>query len=168
MGKRRMALILASVAICAGVVAGSAGAHFLGRDSVDGREIRYEDSTKWNDSLTWSIARWEELSGGVSIAPDSAWVIADLNVGDYYADDGRCGYWGSRTGADHLRLNDRFFNGYGTTNRRACHLHEWGHAHGLDHSYSDQAMDDCPVSACGSVYTYPQYHDKSDYRSLWG
>ena len=164
---RPLAALVVVFALLGGALAGTAGAHFLSSDSVDGNEIRYEDGTKWDDSLSWSIARWEELPGGVSIAPDAWNTVADLEVGDYNSNDGRCGFWSPQTGADHLRLNDFYFNGYGTTNRRACHLHEWGHAHRLAHSYSDQVMDSCPVSACGSVYTYPQSHDKSDYHSIW-
>jgi hypothetical protein len=37
----------------------------------------------------------------------------------------------------------------------------------LAHSYDNQVMDDCAVTACGSAYTYPQSHDKSDYYSIW-
>jgi hypothetical protein len=150
-----------------GGLVGAAGAHFQSEDSVDGNEIRYEDYTKWDDSLSWSIARWQELSGGVKIAPDSWSTAADLEIGDYNTADGRCGYWDGKFGADVIGLNDRFFSGYSTTDRRACQLHEWGHAQRLDHSYDHQVMDDCAVSACGSAYTYPQSHDKSDYYSIW-
>jgi len=166
--RRLLAAVLVAFGMLLFVNVGIATAHFLGEDSVDGREIRYEDYTKWDDSRSWGEARWEELPGGVTIAPDSAWVVADLEIRDYSANDGYCGYWDGRTGADLLRLNDSYYNGASTTNRRACTLHEWGHAHRLAHSYNDQVMDDCPVSACGSVYTYPQAHDKSDYNSYWG
>lgn len=147
--------------------AGSAAAHFLGNDSVDGNEIRYEDGSKWDNAHSVGMAGWENLSGGVNIAPDSATTVADLELGDYNSNDGRCGYWQGRTGADLLRLNDSYYNGATDWNRRACALHEWGHAHGLDHSFDDQAMDDCPVSACGTSYNVPQAHDREDYFQLW-
>lgn len=134
---------------------------------MDGNEIRYEDYTRYNDALSRGISGWENLSGGVNIAPDSPWTVADLEIRDYNRNDGNCGYWTGRTGADLINLNVRFFGGYGTRDRRACSLHEWGHAHGLDHSYNDQAMDDCPVSACGSTYITPQSHDRGDYYYLW-
>lgn len=146
---------------------GVAGAHYLSEDSVDGSEIRYEDYTTYDDSRSWGEARWEDLPDGVNIAPDSATTAADLEIRDYSANDGRCGYWDGRTGADLMALNSSFYQGASTTNRRACTLHEWGHAHRLNHSFDDQAMDDCPVSACGSVYTYTQPHDKSDYNGIW-
>jgi len=66
-----------------------------------------------------------------------------------------------------MALNNYYFNGYSTANRPACALHEWGHAHRLAHSYDDQVTDDCPVSACGSVYTSPQSHDRADYYQIW-
>jgi hypothetical protein len=147
--------------------AGVASAHFLGEDSVDGNEIRYEDYSRWDDSHVNAEREWEGLVGGVNIAPDSITTIADLELRDYSANDGLCGYWDGRTGADLLRLNNSYYNGATTTNRRACTLHEWGHAHGLAHSFNDQVMDDCPVSACGSVYTTPQAHDRADYYAKW-
>lgn len=64
-------------------------------------------------------------------------------------------------------MNVYYMAGYSNRDRYACTLHEWGHAHGLAHSYDNQAMDNCPVSACGSAYIAPQYHDKSDYDGRW-
>lgn len=148
-------------------VPGVAYAHFLGNDSVDDMEIRYQDASRWDDSHNNAMSQWEGLSGGVNILPDSSTTINDLQLSDYSANDGLCGYWQPSFGEDDLRLNNDYYNGASTTNRRACTLHEWGHAHGLAHSYNDQAMDDCPVSACGSAYTSPQSHDRSDYYYLW-
>lgn len=164
---RRLSFVL--LVVCLALLGGvsSAAAHFLGEDSVDGNEIRYEDYSKWDDAHNNAMAGWENLTGGVNIAPDAWNTVTDLELRDYNSNDGRCGYWDGRTGADLLALNDYVYNGYGTTNRRACGIHEWGHAHGLGHSYDDQVMDDCPVSACGSTYTTPQSHDRSDYYYLW-
>lgn len=172
MGEKRKGF-KAVAAVSLAVLLGGLGAlpayaHFLGYDSVDNGEIRYEDYTQWNDALNHNIAAWENLSGGVSIAPDSAFTNADLEVRDYRNDDGRCGYYTTRSGADLINLNLRFFDGYSTTNRRACMTHEWGHAHGLAHSYTSQVMDSCPVSTCNStVPTTPQFHDREDYYYLW-
>lgn len=58
--------------------------------------------------------------GGRTIAPDSWSTVADLEVGDYNTADGPSGYWAGRPGADVIRLNDRFFSGYSTTDRHAC------------------------------------------------
>lgn len=164
---RRLSFVLLVVVLALFGGATSAAAHFLSEDSVDGNEIRYEDYSKYDDAHNNAMAGWEGLTGGVNIAPDSWSTVADLELRDYNSNDGRCGYWDGRTGADLLALNDYVYSGYGTTNRRACAIHEWGHAHRLAHSYDDQVMDDCPVSACGSTYTSPQSHDRSDYYYLW-
>lgn len=164
--KRPLAVALISVCLVA-VGAPVASAHFLGEDSVDSGEIRYSDSTQWDDSKSWAIARFNDMPDGVNVAPDDPWHIEDLKISDYSANDGLCGWWDGNTGADDLKLNNSYYSGATTTNRRACTLHEFGHAHGLAHSYSDQVMDPCPVSSCGSVYNYLQSHDQADYNSLW-
>lgn len=165
---RHRALVAGFVMLATGAAAGPAYAHFLGNDSVDGREIRYEDYSRWDDAHNVGMAGWENLAGGVNIAPDSWSTVTDLEYRDYSSSsDGYCGYWTGRTGADLIALNNHYYNGATTTNRRACAIHEWGHAHGLAHSYSDQVMHSCPVSSCGSTYTVPQSHDRSDYNYLW-
>jgi hypothetical protein len=160
--------ILGAMALI-GLLAPPAHAHFLGNDSVDGSEIRYQDNTQWNDALNHAIGSWEGLTGGVNIAPDAWNTVNDLDIGDYTnTSDGRCGFWQPRTGEDYLRLNGRYFNPYSTSDRRACMTHEWGHAHGLAHSYTDQVMDACPSSWCNSpAPTTPQDHDRADYYYLW-
>lgn len=167
--KKRLAVPLAVVAtsLLIGASAGGASAHFLANDSVDGRDIRYEDNTKWDDSRTWAEARWEEIPGDAELHPDSWKTNADLQIGDYNANDDRCGYWQPRTGADLMKLNDAFYNGANGNDRRNCTVHEFGHAFGLDHSYSDQVMDACPVEACGRSYDRPQAHDKADFLQKW-
>lgn len=168
-GLSGVVVLVASVLLVA-LLSPNARAHFSGNDSVDGNEIRYQDNTQWNDALNHAIGAWEGLPGGVSIAPDSATTINDLDIGDYTStSDTRCGYWQPRTGEDYLRLNGHFFSRYGTNDKRACMTHEWGHAHGLAHSYVNQVMDPCPVSWCTSPPspTTPQDHDRSDYAYLW-
>jgi len=145
--------------------ASSADAHFNDWDSVDGGEIRYEDNTQWDGARTWSIDRWNGL-GSVSILPDSATTIADLEIKDYSANDGLCGKAGPRTGADQLSLNNSSFQNYNYDQRKACMLHEFGHTLRLEHSYADQVMDSCPV--CTTYYMYLQGHDVGDYRQVWG
>jgi hypothetical protein len=114
-----------------------------------------------------AIREWEQIPGGVSIAGDIASTYTDLELRDYSANDGRCGFWDASVGADVIKMNRYYMDDYSVRNREACTLHEWGHAHRLAHSYSDQAMDDCPVSSCGSTYITPQNHDRSDYNGVW-
>ncbi len=115
------------------------------------------------------MAGWENLSGGTNIALDTTSTTTDLQVVDYAYPDGFCGYYDASRYIDVIKLNGNYYNTASTTNRRACMLHEWVHAHGLAHSYNTQAMDDCPVSSCtcGSAFTTPQSHDRSDYYALW-
>lgn len=143
-------------------------AHFTGSESVDNGEIRYENRTQWNDSLYWARDRWNGL-GSVSIAPDTASTITDVEVGDFNANDNRCGYASTgRVGADYIRLNSTYYAGYSTDQRRACTMHEFGHTLGLDHSYDSQIMASCPVCFNPGITTYLQNHDVADYRALWG
>lgn len=163
-------LTVALAAICLITVgAPFASAHFLSTHSVDAGEIRYGDSTQYDDSRIWAINRYNDMPDGVNVAPDDAWHYEDLTFSDYSANDGWCGYWQASAGADDLKLNSNYYSGASQTDRRACTLHELGHAHGLDHSYSDQVMDSCPVSSCysGGVYNYLQSHDQADYNTLW-
>jgi hypothetical protein len=147
------------------VLPGSANAHFLGGNSVDAGEIRYDDHTKWDDSRNHGINQWNSL-GSVDMRPDNAWTYTDLDIGDYDENDGRCGYYTYEPGADDVHLNTRYYNGYSDYVRRACTTHEFGHAYGLDHSYEDQVMDQCPV--CSVVYNTPQSHDRDDWHQKWG
>jgi hypothetical protein len=166
----RRPLTVALITVCLFALgAPGAAAHFLGEDSVDGGEIRYGDETTYDDSRTWAINRYNDMPDGVNVAPDDAWNVEDLAFSDYNANDGNCGYWDANTGADDIKLNTDYYGGASQSNRRACTMHELGHAHRLAHSYADQVMDDCPVSSCagGSAFSYLQDHDKSDYNDIW-
>lgn len=151
--------------------AGTASAHYIDEDSVDCSsdpcEIRYENYSKYDLAHNNAIDEWEGLVGGVKIGPDTASSINDLELNDYNENDGRCGYWDPRIGSDLINMNDYYMGGYDVRDRKACVIHEWGHAHRLDHSYDGQVMDDCPVSACGSTFIQPQGHDRSDYHGIW-
>lgn len=164
---RRTRLLTCAVVVLSTIVltAPVASAHYRSVDSVDGGEIRYGDETQWDDSRSWAVSEWNSLSGGVNVAPDDAWNIEDLAFGDYSANDGLCGFYDTNSGADDIKLNNSNYNGYSQGQRRACTLHELGHAHRLAHTFNDQAMDDCPV--CTTYYTSPQDHDRSDYHGIW-
>lgn len=163
---RRPALLAAVVAMLLLVGPPQAAyAHFTGRNAVDAGEIRYDDHTQWDDARLHGHAAWNAL-GNVDMWPDGWWTYTDLDIQDYSENDGLCGFYSNEPGADDVNLNNNYFNGYSTGQRRGCMTHEFGHAYGLDHSYADQVMDSCPV--CTTVYTYPQDHDKADWKQLWG
>lgn len=138
--------------------------HFNDWDSVDNGEIRYEDYTVWDGARVHTITEWNAL-GRVEILPDSSTTIADLEMRDYTENDGYCGWAGPRAGADLVRFNKPLFNNYSVGQRKACFMHEVGHTLGLEHSYSTQVMDSCPV--CTTYYVTPQSHDRQDYYDLW-
>lgn len=139
-------------------------AHFLGYDSVDGGEIRWEDYTIYNDAFTWANQKWDDL-GQVNIAPDTWYVATDLEWLDVDRSDVTWdGRYYQNWGADHIELNKHYLKNYTTNKRRAVAVHELGHALGLAHSYSTQIMYSC--STC-SGHTTPQSHDIQDYNELW-
>ncbi len=146
-----------------GAVAPAAVSHFLSNDSVDGREIRYEDYTVFDDARIWARDRWNAL-GRVKVAPDAWNTVTDLEIGDY-RDSGTTtvGYWQPRTGADALKFNRHHLDGYSTGRRRNVSLHELGHAHGLAHSYCTTQVMCYHVNDNQS----PQSHDRSDYYTRW-
>ena len=58
---RRAKKLLVAIALgvaCTTLLPTAAQAHFLGKDSVDGREIRYNDSTVNDDARNWAISSW--------------------------------------------------------------------------------------------------------------
>lgn len=156
--------LVIAIGLCALLLPLTVSAHFLGNDSVDGREIRWEDYTAYDDARGHAINTWNAL-GRVNIAPDSAGTIADLEWRDANRSDvGWDGRWVARSGADLIELNTYFLRNYTTFKRRAVAAHEQGHSLGLAHSYSNQLMNSC--STC-SGYNTPQSHDRADYFSLW-
>lgn len=164
---RRMVFACVLAAVVGGVTgaASPAYAHFLGYSSVDSGEIRWGDSTSWDDARSHANSTWNGLDP-INIAADDWTTYEDVTWRD--ANDSGVGWDGlysNSAGTDDIYLNSYYLNGYTTAQRRAVAAHELGHALGLAHSYSDQLMNSC--STC-SGYNTPQSHDISDYHSLWG
>lgn len=167
-GRLTGVLVSALTMVVVGASAAYAG-HFLGADSVDGREIRYEVYTQYTAPFGHSRSVWNN-QGQVAIEPDSASTIADLEVrtGGTCSDDWD-GRWTQRAGADLIQYNGCSFNTYDDHDRKAVASHEMGHALGIDDhelsTWNDILMYSC---ATCSGYHYPRPHDVSDYHDLWG
>ena len=144
----------------------AASAHFLGYDSVDGKEIRwgtYHGTTKWTTARGAAISTWNGINP-INILGDSSTTVEDLSFVDANRSDVTwAGLYSNISGADKIQLNNYYLNGYTTAKRQNVFTHELGHALGLAHSYSDQIM-----YAYVTSKTSLGSHDTSDYHSLWG
>jgi Matrixin len=142
---------------------GPAAAHWFGWDSVVNNKIDYVDSTDYDDVRNWARDRWNAV-GDVDIGLDTGWTNSDLIFHDVNnAAVSWAGLYTPTTAEETITFNDAFMLGYSTERRRHVALHELGHALGLGHSYTGQAMQ----SFVGTI-EYPQSHDVYSYDYLWG
>ncbi len=75
-------VVFFAVAVATAVMVGTstASAHRFGVDSVTGREIRYEDHTRYDDARNFGAREWNKL-GSVAIRQSTSG--ADLEFRDY-------------------------------------------------------------------------------------
>ncbi|MBV1935983.1 matrixin family metalloprotease [Streptomyces sp. BV286] len=153
---------------------GTASADSRGHSSVDGKEIRWEDETKYDDARKWAATAWNNSQYGltsIKIAPDEWDTIADLEWRDIKRADVKwVGGWAPRKGADRILLNTAFLDSgkkYGAKGwRRKAAAHELGHALGLTHKPNGTLMSKTigylPANA------RPVHTDRAAYHDLWG
>lgn len=137
-----------------------------GDSSVDGKELRWEDDSKYNDPLTWAHKVWS--LGLVKIAPDGAGSVNDLEWRDYSKADGHAGYWQGKPGVDYIYLNAYYLDGRykDRASRRHVAVHELGHALGLCHKPGTWASV-MWTKVADNPPTEPTHRDEANYRKLW-
>ena len=175
--KRRLGVAAATATMIAvGLLPGIALAHLQFANSVDTStnpaEIRYLDGTGYDGARIWSIDTWNSV-GSINIAPDNSSTVADLEFQTDASDVGLCGkYIPYATVADDIKYYKPQWINYTDSQRKACAVHELGHALSLAHNSDDltQAMDPCPVCVAGAqtLTTVPRAHDQYDYHYKWG
>jgi hypothetical protein len=114
-----------------------------------------------------AIGDWNNLPGGVVIAPDTATTIKDLEIFDQYSSDSWVGYFYWNPGADNIKFNKRVLD---MSTWTSCYeakvaLHEFGHA--LDFTHNSIAWDGSVMRTGKRCQTYLGSHDKSDYANRW-
>ncbi|WP_434590093.1 matrixin family metalloprotease [Streptomyces sp. A5-4] len=187
-----------AAAACGSVAAGALGAHAFERpdaaaasaaaagcvesgkterrsvSSVDGRELRWGDSTRYNDARAWAHRKWYRHRGllqRIRIAPDNARSSKDLEWRDWYRGDNTLGTWRHTNGTDHIYFNTRKlsrapFNTRDT--RRAVAVHELGHALGLCHKSRNVRSVMRTTQPRQAPLQAPTFVDKTSYSKLWG
>jgi predicted Zn-dependent protease len=168
-------MVLASFAMVVRPPAAIAG-HFLGEDSVDGGEIRYENATKYDGALTRAVNKWNAL-GSIDICLDDAAHICDLEVFDMSLSSTRVwGYWKSVLGADHIVMNKTTLDSVTPDSERtqfirATMAHEFGHALGIgdhkDDKWRNVILMYHEMTRTTNRIQRPQAHDREDYYALW-
>lgn len=140
--KRSLALgatsVAAALALAASAVApASAGTSLLSWDLVDGgKHLDWDSNSIYTTEIYYAVNLWESHRVGV-IRPDTASVVQDVFVSDYYQVTTTAGVTSS---AGTLKLNKYRMQPYSWSQRRNLTSHEFGHALGLDHNTSADVM----------------------------
>jgi hypothetical protein len=164
-----LALATAGALALAATPTGTAQAHDLGFDSVDGCQIRWEDETTYDTERQAAQSAWEALRGDacVDLLPDAWDTVADLEWKNANRSDvAWAGSYEWEVGADDIHINTFYMQGYDACTRKNVAMHELGHAHGIDHSsnsWTGNVMNQFAIPVCAL-----KPHDISDYESLWG
>lgn len=97
-----------------------------------GKHLDWDGSTNYMTEWNKSIKVWEDYKPGV-IRPDSAWVIEDVKISDYYEESNTMAVTSS---AGTIKFNKYHFASMSAGERQKTMTHELGHALGLDENNS--------------------------------
>ncbi|MFD1738958.1 matrixin family metalloprotease [Bacillus salitolerans] len=107
-------------------------AKLQGWDLVDsGKHLDWDADTKYTSTVSSAVSIWEGYKPGI-IRPDSATVVEDVYIFDYYEVSNTIAQTSS---AGTMKFNDYKFQGYNSEERLHTAIHEFGHALGLDHTW---------------------------------
>ncbi|GIF09935.1 zinc metalloprotease [Actinoplanes siamensis] len=172
-GTRAVQGVLALALITAGAVVPASAAQAidgcknegLTAGSVDGRELRYDLSTRYSKQFYEARDLWNK-EGRIKIAADTATTYTDIDVSDVTNSAVTwSGRWSTSAGADDIKLNFAYLKNYTYPQVRAVIGHELGHAMRLGHFDNRGALMHCNDNR--SV-TGPATLDKNKYHQVWG
>ena len=140
--------------------------HLTGYDSVDDREIRYENRTKYDKTFAHARAEWNAV-GSVDSKGDTATTIADLEIKDVKNSTASWpGRYTNRPGRiDLIELETTYMDSTTAAKMKNVMIHEMGHALGLDDHSS--ASWDAIMYETVRGWTTVHDHDEADYGKLW-
>lgn len=131
----------------------------LGWDLVDsGKHLDWDGSTAYQTQFNSAVTTWNNYKSGI-IRPDSASVIEDVAISDFYEVSTTAGVTNS---GGTIKFNTYHMDDYSTTQRQNVATHELGHALGLDHNTSSDVM-----YAYVSTITSLSANDKASYDSAY-
>ncbi|MEV4203096.1 hypothetical protein [Micromonospora globbae] len=84
--------------------------------------------TNNHNSLSHAVNQWNSPNP-INVKADTATTYADVDVSDYTSSsDSRAGWFDCSAGADDIKLNTHWMDGYNESQKHAVVTHEFGHS----------------------------------------
>lgn len=144
----------------------AADTHLLGFSAVDGKEIRYQQKSKYGDAFNHAKSQWNSINQSkCHILADKWYTVCDLEIFDTYRSDvtwsGQYQWRGGTADADHITLNRYYCDRPGWNPKRTI-THEVGHAIGINDHYDSVYSGNIMYGYYNGVDIL-QPHDKEDF-----